>query len=312
MNDLMTKSFMSYVDLKKAAMKDLEAGGDETELTQAGGATDERLKGFFKEAEAVREEMAAIRDALARLHAANEEGKSLHQPDALRAMRVRVNADIVSVLGRARGIQRALADMDSANAAQRRLSAGCREGTTLDRTRTSVTAGLRKKLKDLMLDFQALRQRMMSEYKDTVERRYYTLTGEVPEDEVIERIISEGRGEEIMSAAVAEHGKGAVLAALNEIQDRHDAAREVERSLLELHQVFLDMAVLVQSQGEKVNDIENQVNNARDYVHSGNKELGKAREHQRGSRKCLCIGIILLLLLILIVIVPIATSLKRS
>ena len=82
-----------------------------------GGATDERLKGFFKEAEAVREEMAAIRDALARLHAANEEGKSLHQPDALRAMRVRVNADIVAVLGRARGIQRALADMDAANAA---------------------------------------------------------------------------------------------------------------------------------------------------------------------------------------------------
>ncbi|VAH94585.1 syntaxin-related protein KNOLLE [Triticum urartu] len=316
MNDLMTKSFMSYVDLKKAAMKDLEAGGDETgtELTQAGGggATDERLKGFFREAEAVREEMAAIRDALARLHAANEEGKSLHQPDALRAMRVRVNADIVAVLGRARGIQRALADMDLANAAQRRLSAGCQEGTTLDRTRTSVTAGLRKKLKDIMLDFQALRQRMMSEYKDTVERRYYTLTGEVPEDEVIERIISEGRGEEIMSAAVAEHGKGAVLAALNEIQDRHDAAREVERSLLELHQVFLDMAVVVQSQGDKLQNIEHHVSNARDYVHSGNKELGKAREHQRGSRKCLCIGIILLLLLILIVIVPIATSLRRS
>ncbi|VAH79101.1 hypothetical protein VPH35_052803 [Triticum aestivum] len=150
------------------------------------------------------------------------------------------------------------------------------------------------------------------EYKDTVERRYYTLTGEVPEDEVIERIISEGRGEEIMSAAVAEHGKGAVLAALNEIQDRHDAAREVERSLLELHQVFLDMAVIVEAQGEKINDIAHHVSNARDYVHSGNKELGKAREHQRGSRKCLCIGIILLLLLILIVIVPIATSLRRS
>ncbi|CAM0876083.1 unnamed protein product [Alopecurus aequalis] len=312
MNDLMTKSFMSYVDLKKAAMKDLEAGGDETELTQVGGVTDERLKGFFQEAEVVKEEMAAIRDALARLHAANEEGKSLHQPDALRAMRGRVNADIVAVLRRAREIRVRIEAMDRANAAQRRVSAGCSEGTPLDRTRTSVTAGLRKKLKDLMLDFQALRQRVMAEYKDTVERRYYTLTGEVPEDEVIDRIISEGRGEEIMGAAVAEHGKGAVLAALNEIQDRHDAAREVERSLLELHQVFLDMAVVVETQGEKLDNIEDHVVNARDYVHTGNKELAKAREHQRGSRKCLCIGIILLLLLILIVIVPIATTLKSS
>ena len=56
-----------------------------------------------------------------------------------------------------------LESLDRANAAQRRLPAGCREGTPLDRTRTAVTAGLRKKLKDLMLDFQALRQRMMSE-----------------------------------------------------------------------------------------------------------------------------------------------------
>ena len=181
-------------------------------------------------------EMVAICDALDRLHAANEEGKSLHQADTLRAHRGRVNADIVAVLRRARGIRARLESLDRANAAQRRLSAGCREGTPLDRTRTAVTAGLRKKLKDLMLDFQALRQRMMSEYKETVERRYYTLTGEVPEEEVIERIISDGRGEELLGAAVAEHGKGAVLAAVHEIQDRHDAAREVERSLLELHQ----------------------------------------------------------------------------
>lgn len=178
MNNLMTKSFMSYVDLKKAAMKDLEAGGDETELTGvgAGGVTDESLRRFFQEAEAVKEEMATIRDALACLHTANEEGKSLHQPDALRALRGRVNADIVAVLRRARDIRARLESMDRANAAQRRLSAGYREGTPLDRTRTSVTAGLRKKLKDLMLDFQALRQRMMSEYKETVEHRYYTLT----------------------------------------------------------------------------------------------------------------------------------------
>lgn len=28
MNDLMTNSFMSYIDLRKAAMKDMEAGPD--------------------------------------------------------------------------------------------------------------------------------------------------------------------------------------------------------------------------------------------------------------------------------------------
>jgi syntaxin 1B/2/3 len=49
---------------------------------------------------------------------------------------------------------------------------------------------------------------MMFEYKETVERLYYRLTGEVPEGDVIERFISDGRGEELLQGAVvAEHGK---------------------------------------------------------------------------------------------------------
>jgi hypothetical protein len=36
----------------------------------------------------------------------------------------------------------------------------------------TITNNQRKKLKDLMGEFQALRERMMNEYKETIERRY--------------------------------------------------------------------------------------------------------------------------------------------
>jgi len=39
-----------------------------------------------------------------------------------------------------------------------------------------------------------------------------------------------------------------VLDTLAEIQERHRAVKELEQSLLELHQIFLDMAVLVEAQ----------------------------------------------------------------
>ena len=42
---------------------------------------------------------------------------------------------------------------------------------------------------------------------------------------------------------------------LAEIQERHDAVKELERSLLDLHQIFLDMAVLVEAQGEMLDNI---------------------------------------------------------
>ncbi|KAL7144884.1 hypothetical protein ABFS83_07G041400 [Erythranthe nasuta] len=311
MNDLMTKSFTSYVDLKKEAMKDLESGPDlEMGITKP----DQNLTLFLEGAEQVKTEMNSIREILARLHESNEEGKILHKPEALKSLRARQNGDVLSVLKKARAIKARLEDMDRSNAANRRLS-GCKSGTPVDRTRTAVTNGLRKKLKELMMDFQGLRQRMMSEYKETVGRRYFTVTGENPDDEVIEKIISGGDGnggEEFLSRAIQEHGRGKVIETVVEIQDRHDAAKEIEKSLLELHQIFMDMAVMVEAQGEQMDDIEHHVMNAAQYVGDGTKSLKVAKEHQKSSRRCLCIGIILLLVLIIIVIIPIATSFGKS
>ncbi|KAJ6847309.1 putative syntaxin-related protein KNOLLE-like [Iris pallida] len=317
MNDLMTKSFVSYVDLKKSALRDIEADAAADAEFAAGiemmrTSADENLRRFFLDAESAREDMDSIRSLLASLQEASEESKSLHEPEALRSLRARINSDIVLVLKKANSIKSRLEAMDRANAANRRLS-GYREGTPIDRTRTSVTNGLRKKLKELMMEFQTLRQRTMAEYKETVERRYFTVTGTVPEEEVIERIISGGGdGEDLLKKAAAEHGKGRVLDAVHEIQDRHDAAKEIEKSLLELHQVFLDMAVMVEAQGEQMDDIEHHVTHAAHYVKDGSKELTTAKGYQRSSRKWFCIGILLLLVLILVIVIPIATSFTKS
>jgi t-SNARE complex subunit (syntaxin) len=49
-----------------------------------------------------------------------------------------------------------------------------------------------------------------------------------------------------------------VLDTVAEIQERHIAVKDLERQLLGLHQIFLDMAVLVEAQGEMLDNIETQ------------------------------------------------------
>jgi syntaxin 1A len=51
------------------------------------------------------------------------------------------------------------------------------------------------------------------------------------------------------------------------------------------HQLFVDMAVLVESQGELLNQIEHNVEQAVGYVQTGVDELNKASDHQKASRK---------------------------
>ncbi|KAL4198385.1 hypothetical protein AMTRI_Chr03g45590 [Amborella trichopoda] len=310
MNDLMTKSFTSYVDLKKEALKDLEAGPD-LEMEAQFSSTDQNLIPFFKEVGAIKDEMEAIELLLEKLKESNEETKRIHKPEALKSLRNRINSDVVNILKKAKTIKIMLEELDRQNLANRRLS-GFKEGTPLDRTRSSVTNGLRKKLKELMMDFQALRTKIMVEYKETVERRYFTVTGDYASEEMIENIISSGQSESFLQKAIAEQGRGKILETVNEIQDRHDAAKEIERSLLELHQVFLDMAVMVEAQGEKMDDIEHHVMNAATYVKDGTKNLKAAKEYQRSSRRWMCFGLTLLLALIFFVIVPIITSLSNS
>ncbi|KAL8104983.1 syntaxin-related protein KNOLLE-like [Apium graveolens] len=312
MNDLMTNSWESYKNLKKEAFKDLEAGLDDDMEMSKTSKMDQNLTSFLSEAEAVKTEMNTIREILNQLQQSSEESKLLHKPEALKSIRNKINSNIVLVLKKAKSIRVQLEDMDRSNAANRRLS-GCKEGTPVDRTRSAVTNGLRKKLKELMMDFQGLRQRMMTEYKDSVGRQYYTVTGEYPDEDVIETIISEeDGGEKFLAKAIQEHGRGKVLETVVEIQDRHDAAKEIEKSLLELHQVFLDMAVMVEAQGEQMDDIEHHVMNAAQYVSDGSKNLKTAKVYQKSSRRCMCIGIILLLILILVIVIPIATSFSKS
>jgi syntaxin 1B/2/3 len=251
--------------------------------------------------------MERIKEFLTKIQGMNEESKMLHQAQAMSALRDRMDADIAQVTKIARSLKAKLENLDRANAANRRMP-GCEPGSTTDRTRTSITSTLRKKLKDLMGDFQLLRQRMMGDYRQTVERRFYTITGEHPDEETIESIIETGKSESFLQQAIQYQGLRQITETVQEIQERHNAMKDIEKNLLELHQIFMDMAVLVESQGEQLNDIEQQVNKADSFVQRGTGELRIAKQHQRSKRKWICCAVFLIIILLLIIILPILRS----
>ena len=52
--------------------------------------------------------------------------------------------------------------------------------------------GLRKKLKDSFEGFNNLRQQISSEYREIVQRRYFTVTIKNPDDKTVDLLISTG------------------------------------------------------------------------------------------------------------------------
>ncbi|KAK1400776.1 SNARE protein Syntaxin 1 [Heracleum sosnowskyi] len=296
MNDLFSPSIKRYTDsTQPGPVVDMEAGA---------GAGNGDLDKFFEDVERVKEDMNAVGIIYKRLQDSNEESKTVHNAKTMKQLRSKMDADVANVLKRVKVIKGKLEALDRSNVASRTVP-GCGPGSSADRTRTSVVSGLGKKLKTMMDEFQSLRTRMNEEYKETVGRRYFTITGQHADDDTIEDLISSGEGENFLQKAIQEQGRGQIMDTISEIQERHDAVKDIEKNLIELHQIFLDMAALVEAQGQQLNDIESHVAHASSFVKRGTDNLVEAREYQKNSRKWTCYAILLAIVLIIVLLYPI-------
>ncbi|KAG8364605.1 hypothetical protein BUALT_Bualt18G0014600 [Buddleja alternifolia] len=290
-------SFVTDAEVRSSREPDIEMG---TRVPRSNSSIG--LESFNKQIEEVDKQVDKLSGLLLKLKDANEESKSVTKASSMKAIRKRMEKDVDEVGKIARNVKGKIEAINKDNLANRQKPE-CGKGTAVDRSRMNMTNALTKKFKDLMIEFQTLRQRIDEEYREVVERRVMTVTGARPDEETINNLIETGNSEQIFQKAIQEAGHGQVLNTLEEIQERHDAVREIEKKLLDLHQIYLDMAVLVEAQGDILDNIESQVTNAVDHVQSGTTALQNAKKLQKNKRKWTCIAIIILLIVIAIVVV---------
>ena len=73
----------------------------------------------------------------------------------------------------------------------------------------------------------------------------FTIPDEISENEwlvlytcqLVENLIETGESERIFQKAIQDQGQRHILSTLAEIEERHEAVRDIEQKLLELHQV---------------------------------------------------------------------------
>lgn len=295
MNDLLSSSF--EIPRGQGTGGDIEMGRHRPMNSGELG-----LDNFFKQVQDIEKQYEALNKLLKKLQDAHVESKAVTKAAAMKSIKQRMEKDVDEVGKVARFIKSKIEELDRDNLTNRQKP-GCGKGTGVDRSRTATTVALKKKFKDKMSEFQTLRQNIHQEYRDVVERRVFTVTGTRADEETIDQLIETGDSEQIFQKAIREQGRGQIMDTLAEIQERHDAVRDVERKLLELQQIFLDMAVLVDAQGDMLDNIESHVSSAVDHVQSGNTALQKAKKLQRNSRKWTCMAIMILLIIVVVVVV---------
>ncbi|RLM85234.1 hypothetical protein C2845_PM04G03030 [Panicum miliaceum] len=232
----------------------------------------DNLKDFLKKVDAIESLIAKLTNLLNKLQTANEESKAVTKASSMKAIKQRMEKDIDEV------------------------------GKIARQAKTKVDE----------LEKDALREAIRQEYREVVERRVFTVTGNRPDEETIDDLIETGKSEQIFKDAIQQQGRGQILDTVAEIQERHDAVRDLERKLLELQQIFMDMAVLVEAQGDMINNIETHVSNATNHIQQGVSALQNAKKLQKNSRKWMCYAIIILLVIVVIIVVAVIQPWKKG
>ncbi|XP_020088999.1 syntaxin-112-like [Ananas comosus] len=186
MNNLMTKSFLDYVELKKQAMV-IEGSGASPEasadLEAKGGSPPRRRR--TSPSSSPRSARSNPRwTPSPRSSPTSASSTPSLEPRLLPALRHgdlrdRVDSDVAAILRTVHSIKAQLEALDDSNAANRTLSPRFAAGTSVDRTRVSVTHGIRAKLRDAIL----------SDHKETLKQNYYNATGELASDKVLEEML---------------------------------------------------------------------------------------------------------------------------
>jgi len=100
---------------------------------------------------------------------------------------------------------------------------------------------------------------------------------------------------------------------IQELESRQNDITKLAESLKQLHEMFKDLALMVEQQGEMLNNIEKNVDAARDYVGAAERECSKAVDltNQFRKKKLICAIVIIILLIIIAAIIAITIELKK-
>ncbi|KAF9118022.1 Plasma membrane t-SNARE, secretory vesicle fusion [Mortierella sp. 14UC] len=173
--------------------------------------------------------------------------------------------------------------------------------------RRTQAASLKEKFLKTLRRYQSAESDARKKYQGRMERQYKIVKPDATPQEIAQ--VMESDNQQIFAQSVLNSTRyGDANRALREVQSRHDDIKKIEKTILELHQLFIDMETLVTEQAEVMNTIEENTQQTDIHLEIGNKEVDTAIVNARGARKKKWICLIITLILLAIIVVVVLTQ----
>uniref|UniRef100_A0A8D3AW26 Syntaxin-3 n=1 Tax=Scophthalmus maximus TaxID=52904 RepID=A0A8D3AW26_SCOMX len=149
------------------------------------------------------------------------------------------------------------------------------------RIRKSQHAILAKKFVEVMTKYNEAQVDFRDKSKGRIARQL-EITGKATTDEELEEML-EGGNSAVFTAGIMDSKIN--QQALNEIEARHKDIMRLESSIKELHDMFVDIAMLVENQGGMIDRIESNMDQSVGFVERAVADTKKAAKFQQEARR---------------------------
>uniref|UniRef100_A0A182PA00 t-SNARE coiled-coil homology domain-containing protein n=1 Tax=Anopheles epiroticus TaxID=199890 RepID=A0A182PA00_9DIPT len=162
------------------------------------------------------------------------------------------------------------------------------------RIRKTQHSALSRKFVEVMTEYNRTQTDYRERCKGRIQRQL-EITGRATTNEELEEMLEQGNSavftqgvnhfSHIMKCMRIIMETQQAKQTLADIEARHADIIKLENSIRELHDMFMDMAMLVESQGEMIDRIEYHVEHAMDYVQTATQDTKKALKYQSKARR---------------------------
>ncbi|XP_023712474.1 syntaxin-1A isoform X2 [Cryptotermes secundus] len=258
--------------LKAAQSDDDDVGPDDVAVTVEGGFMDE----FFAEVEEIREMIDKIQANVEEVKKKHSAILSAPQTDEKVKQELEdLMADIKKTANKVRAklkvIEQAVEQEEQTNKSSADL-----------RIRKTQHSTLSRKFVEVMTEYNRTQTDYRERCKGRIQRQL-EITGRTTTNEELEEMLEQGNPAVFTQGIIMETQQAKQT--LADIEARHADIIKLENSIRELHDMFMDMAMLVENQGELVDRIEHHVASSGDAVVSAREKLIIAEDYQHKARK---------------------------
>ncbi|XP_029171816.1 syntaxin-1A isoform X1 [Nylanderia fulva] len=177
------------------------------------------------------------------------------------------------------------------------------------RIRKTQHSTLSRKFVEVMTEYNRTQTDYRERCKGRIQRQL-EITGRTTTNEELEEMLEQGNPAVFTQGIIMETQQAKQT--LADIEARHADIIKLENSIRELHDMFMDMAMLVESQGEMIDRIEYHVEHAVDYVQTATQDTKKALKYQSKARRKMILIIICVLIAAVILVAIIVGCLPRA